>query len=111
MWTTDLSRRFNDLTITAPASISADVKSGRGDARNWGAATQVKASFNRALLGQAPETAIGMLTYKVEESGGTIEVRRRADAKTAVGNRVVATRKAVRRAKRSVKKQKEILHV
>ena len=103
LWTTGLARRFADLTIISPALKDA-TRSGHGDARQWGAATDIKAKLNRHVLDMAPGMAIQMLEYKIAQRGGRTDVIRREDTKVTVGNEIVAATKANRAAKRTARK-------
>jgi hypothetical protein len=99
-WTTDLARRFANLTIISP-TITAITASGAGDKHRWGAAVDLKANFNRRVLDMAPATAIAMLQYKIAERSGTVTVRVPTEAKADVGNLIVAATKANRKLKRA----------
>lgn len=103
LWTTGIAREFRDLEIIAPASVKETTASGRGNEREWGAAVETKAALNRRVLDQAPALAIQMLEYKIAEGGGTASVER-ADTPVVVGNDLVVATKAVRRARRKLKR-------
>lgn len=100
-WTTAIVAEANDLTVIVPASVKDATASGKGDSREWGAAVETKAQFNRRVLGQAPAAAAQMLRYKAAEAG--IPYREAAHDELAVGNLVVAATKEVRKLKRSIK--------
>ena len=99
VWTTVIARRFHQLRIVKPASIAAATASGHGDARAWGAQTELKATFNRHVLGQAPAAAIQMLEYKIAERGGRVETAILDTAPVEIGNLVVAAQKSNRKLK------------
>lgn len=106
VWTTRIVRDASRLVLVRPRTITDHVASGHGDERNWGAATETKAAFNRAVLGQAPGLAIQMLTYKAAEAGIEVE-ERAADAKLATGNEIVTAAKHVRTARAAVRKRRK----
>ena len=108
-WTTALAASVADVTIVAPESIKDATASGSGDEHEWGAAVKTKATLNRAVLDQAPAAAIAMLEYKIAEGGGTAEVVKRKDHKVEIGAAVVKAGKSVRRARRAVKRKKELV--
>ena len=49
-----------------------------------------------------------MLQYKMEEGGGEATVEKKPGHKTEVGNTIVKLKKAARKARRQVKKEKEL---
>jgi len=108
VWTTRIVARASALTIVKPAEdLRDETRSGRGDARSWGAAVETKAALNKSILDQAPGAAIQMLAYKAAEAGVPCEVTA-AHGKTAVGDAVVRTTKQVRRARRAAKQMEQI---
>lgn len=107
VWTTRTIGAASSLVLIRPQKIQDHVASGGGDEREWGAAVETKATFNRAVLGQAPSLAIQMLTYKAAEAGIEVE-QRTADERLSVGNALVGVAKATRRARRVIKK--ELIH-
>ncbi len=106
LWTTGIARRFAHLTIIAP-SVKDVTASGRGDAREWGAAVKIKAILNRHVLDQTPAAAIRMLEYKIAERGGTTKVVEDLSSPTLVGQCLVRTRKAIRITRKTSKREKE----
>ncbi len=105
LWTTGIARRFAHLTIIAP-SVKDVTASGRGDAREWGAAVKIKAILNRHILDQTPAAAIRMLEYKIAERGGTTKVVEDLSSPTLVGQCLVRTRKAIRITRKTSKREK-----
>lgn len=105
-WTTAVVRENAKLFVVAP-QIKSETKTGRGSEKRWGAAVKIKADLNRHVLQQAPAAAIAMLEYKMAERGSTIEVTEDATPPIAVGNDTVVAGKAIRRARRIIKKESE----
>jgi putative transposase len=99
-WSTAIAREFRDLEIIAPASIKETTASGHGTERDWGAATELKARFNRHVLDQAPAMAIQMLEYKIAEGGGATTVEKPDETVADIGNLMVQATKANRKLKR-----------
>lgn len=100
-WTTALVRRASEIRLTVPAKIQHNTATGAGDATEWGAATRAKATFNRAVLSQAPALAIHMIKYKAAEAGVPLTVIEHDVL--APGNLMVATRRAARSVRRALK--------
>lgn len=103
-WTTNVIRGASRLTIIRPPDIKGDTATGRGDARAWGAAVEVKAEMNRHVLAQAPAAAIAMLVYKAAEAGIECDVQAAPEI-LAAGQDAVRTAKQVRRLRRQIKKE------
>jgi putative transposase len=103
-WTTDVVRHASALTVIRPApSIKEATQSGRGSERAPGANVKLKAEFNRRLLEQSPSMAIAMLAYKAAEAG--IDYQEAATTEAMVGNHAVTTAKALRRTRRTIRKE------
>lgn len=107
VWTSGLIAAARHITLTAPADIKALTASGRGNARQWGAAVKIKAELNRRILSFAPASAIQMLTYKAEEAGVALSLIKEKSSAIGVGNELVATTKAARKAARITRKQEK----
>lgn len=105
-WTTDIVRAASEIEMTAPASVKEATASGHGDEKEWGAATDTKALFNRAVLDQSPAAAAAMIRYKAAEGG--VELREVKSAHLGVGNMLVAVAKAARIVRRRVKELEEV---
>jgi putative transposase len=103
VWTAGIVARASDITIIAP-KVRENTRSGRGDAKQWGAHTELVAALNRNTLGQAPAMAIQMIKYKAEEAGIRCDIIADADPVIAVGHELVAAGKHVRRARRQLKR-------
>jgi hypothetical protein len=104
-WTARIIEAASAITIVAPASIKAVTKSGRGDAKEWGANVETAAAVNRAALRQAPGMAIEMLKYKAAEAGIKCDVILDNQPTIAVGGELVAAGKTLRRARRILRKE------
>ncbi len=103
LWTSQLVRCAGAITVIAP-DIPQFTKSGRGDARNWGANVKLAAALNRHILGQAPMLAVSMLQYKAEEAGIRCDLIEDDAPEIAVGRDHVAAGKAQRRLRRAIRK-------
>ncbi len=103
VFTTDIIRQASAIELTAPASIKDETRSGKGDARSWGAAVQIKALLNRHILGFAPAMTSQMLAYKAAEAGIPFFLIEDEAPVISVGNDLVAITKAARRARRQLK--------
>jgi len=102
VWSARLVRLANDLTIITPP-IKDSTSSPRGDAREWGAAVDAVSTLNRSVLSMAPATAAAMLAYKAEEAGIRCDVVADAAPEIAIGGKLVAAGKQLRKAKRAMK--------
>jgi putative transposase len=103
VWTTRVVRRANDITIRMPR-VSAHIATPRGDAGQWGAAVETVSSLNRNTLSYAPAAAAAMLQYKAEEAGIRCDVIVDEAPGIAVGKKLVAAGRAVRRAKWAIRR-------
>lgn len=103
-WSAQVVARASSLTIHAPASVKSKTRSGRGDAREWGAHVDAAAKVNRNILGFAPATAISMLKYKAEEAGIECNIIDDENSEIAVGEKLVAAGKALRKTRRALKR-------
>lgn len=90
------------VTVITPA-VRSVTKSPRGNERQWGAAVEAVSNLNRNTLNQAPAMAVQMLAYKAKEAGIRCDVVADVAPDIAVGEKLVAASKAVRRSKRAMK--------
>jgi hypothetical protein len=102
VWSTRVVRDASELTITAP-KMRESTKSARGDVKSWGAAVKTVAKLNRNTLSYAPAMAQAMLKYKAEEAGIRCEVIEDRASEIAVGEKLVAAGKQLRKIKRAIK--------
>lgn len=105
LWSTSIIHGFGDLTVICP-KITAVTKSGKGNARCWGAFVKTKAALNRHVLGQAPAAAVAMLQYKASEAGIRCDVVEDQNSPVAVGDELITSKQAARKAARLIKKEK-----
>jgi transposase len=108
VWTARLVARASDITIIAPRSIKQVTQTPRGDEREWGANVATASLVNRHVLNYAPAMAIAMLKYKSEEAGIRCDVVEDAAPKPAVGEKLVAAGKAIRKMKRAIRGDKHV---
>jgi hypothetical protein len=106
VWTKRIVGRASDLTIIMPP-IKKMTTSPRGNAREWGAEVETVSELNRTALSYAPGMAAAMLQYKAKEAEIGCDLITDEDAPIAVGADLAAASKAVRRAKRTVRKEAE----
>lgn len=105
VWTTAVVARASAITVIRPTSFQDETRSGRGDARQWGAAVRTKAEVNRQALGMAPGSACQMLAYKAAEAG-IAYIEEVAETPVAVGNLLVETARQARRARRAASQER-----
>ena len=102
-WSTSIVRSACDISVIA-SDVRALTATPRGDAKVWGANVKTVSSLNRHILGQAPGLAVQMLRYKAEEAGIRCDIIEDDQPNIAIGGKLVAAGKAVRKAKRALKK-------
>lgn len=102
-WTTAIVREAGDLTVISPA-VKEETASPRGDAREWGAAVDTVSGLNRHVLNQAPAMARAMLAYKAAEAGIRCDLVTDDAPAIAIGEKLVAAGKAVRKTKRAIRR-------
>jgi hypothetical protein len=102
VWSTQIVRDASELTITAP-KVRENTKSARGDVKAWGAAVKTVAKLNRNTLSYAPAMAKAMLEYKAQEAGIRCEIVEDRTSEIAVGEKLVAAGKKLRKTKRAIK--------
>ena len=104
VWSARTVAQASKLTIVAP-KIRENTRTARGNEKEWGANVGVVAQLNRNTLSFAPKIAQSMLEYKFQEATGTpatvIEDR---EPGIAIGEKLVAAGKAVRKAKRAIRR-------
>jgi transposase len=108
VWTTALVKQASSIELTTPKSVKDETKSGRGDARQWGAEVKTKALINRRILSFAPAMTSAMLAYKAAEAGVEFVLHEDEAPVVSIGNDLVQTAKVVRRARRVLRKEMEI---
>lgn len=85
--------------------VKENTQSPRGSDAEFGANVETVSKLNRNTLNQAPAMAIQMLAYKAEEAGIRCDVIEDAAPKIAIGGKLVAAGKAVRKSKRALREQ------
>ena len=105
VWTTEIIRGSSMIRIVKPPSIKSATVSGRGDAKDWGAAVEVKATLNRSILSMAPAMTIQRLEYKAKEAGIPIEMLSAPEI-ASEGDAAIRVAKQVRRMNRAIKQEK-----
>jgi hypothetical protein len=106
VWSARLVCGASVLTIYKPA-VKEATATPRGDAQEWGAAVKTVSAINRSALSFAPAMAVQMLEYKAKEIGIPVQVVEDAKPEIAVGHDLSAVTKAVRKARRVMKKEHE----
>ena len=102
-WTTAVVAKSSDLIVVAPPAKD-HTRSAKGTEKSWGAAVEAVAELNRHVLSQAPASAVQMLRYKAEEAGTRVDLREDANPPVAIGRGLSEATKAVRAARRALKK-------
>lgn len=105
-WTKRLVERASILTIHKPA-VRESTATPRGDAQEWGAAVKTVSTLNRTVMSYAPAMAVQMLEYKAKEIGIPVQVIEDTKPEIAVGHDLSAVTKAVRKARRVLRKEHE----
>lgn len=100
LWSKRLAERASVLTIYKPR-VKENTATPRGDANEWGAAVKTVSALNRSALSFAPAMAAQMLEYKAREIGIPVQVIEDDKPGVAIGGKLVAAGKAVRKAKRA----------
>jgi hypothetical protein len=104
VWSKRLVERASILTIYKPA-VREHTATPRGDAKEWGAAVKPVSALNRNVLSYAPAMAVQMLEYKAQEIGIPVQVIEDTAPGIAVGQDLSAVTKAVRKARRALRKE------
>lgn len=103
VWTTRIVGIASDITVITPP-VREQTQSPRGDEREWGAAVETVSALNRSVLSRAPATAVAMLQYKAAEAGIRCDVVTAKASELAVGAKLVAAGKVLRKAKRAIRR-------
>ena len=107
VWTARIVSRASRLTIIAPP-IKKSTKTSHGNKHEWGVSVETVSKKNRTALSYAPGMAIQMLKYKSAEAGIPCHDVTDPDSESAViGEKLVAAGKAVRRAKRAIRREEQ----
>jgi putative transposase len=106
VWSKRIAERASALTIYKPA-VKDVTATPRGDANEWGAAVKTVSALNRNALSYAPAMAAQMLEYKAREIGIPVQVIEDTAPVIAVGQDLSAVTKAVRKARRALRKETE----
>lgn len=101
VWSKRVVERASMLTIYKPP-VRESTATPRGNAQEWGASVETVSALNRRALSYAPAMAAQMLEYKAKEIGIPVQVIEDAAPEIAVGEKLVAAGKAVRKAKRAI---------
>lgn len=107
VWTANIVAHASSLRIIMPPAIKEATASPRGDEKLWGAAVKDVSALNRHILNFAPSLVVQMLEYKAREAGIEFETVKDELPAVAIGAGIVETGRAIRRAKRQVKKELE----
>jgi transposase len=103
--TTEIANRYRNVSITRP-KLRAVTASAAGDVTEHGAMVGWKAKFNRDVLDYGAGKFCEMLTYKLKERGGTIEIKEIDDHTAAVPNAIVGLAKVAKKVARVKKRVK-----
>lgn len=104
VWSCRIVRDASDLTIIR-APVKDQVKSPRGDEKEWGANVKTVSLLNRNVLNFAPAMAQAMLEYKAKESGIRCDVVEREASDIAIGAKLVAAGKEIRKLRRALRRE------
>jgi hypothetical protein len=100
VWSKRKVEHASVLTIYKPA-VRENTATPRGDAQEWGASVKTVSALNRRALSYAPAMAAKMLEYKAREIGIPVQIIEDATPDIAIGGKLVAAGKSVRKAKRA----------
>ncbi|WP_321385709.1 transposase [Rhizobium sp.] len=104
-WSALIIDAASEIQIITPP-IKQLARSARGDQRNHGAAVDIVAKVNRAVLDYAPAAAIAMLEYKAAEAGIPIIILKNNEHHAFVGQDISTIAKIERKTRRQLKKDK-----
>ncbi len=90
--------------VVAPP-VKENTATPRGDENEWGAAVGTVSALNRAVLARAPAAAAQMLAYKAREAGIRCDIINDETPDIAVGEKLVAAGKTIRKAQRAIRRQ------
>jgi len=99
VWSKRLAEGASVMTIIRPR-VKENTRTPRGDKTSYGAAVSIVSQLNRNTLSYAPAMAAAMLEYKAKELGIRCEVIDDDAPDIAIGSKIVAAGKALRRASR-----------
>jgi len=102
VWSKRVVERASMITIIKPP-MQARTRSPRGDEAEWGANIKTVSAINRTALSFAPGMAAQMLEYKAKEIGIPLQIIEDEMPDIAIGEKLVAAGKTVRRTKRALK--------
>ena len=102
VWSKRLVERASVLSVKKPP-MRAATATPRGDEKQWGAAVKTVSSLNRNALSYAPAMAVQMIEYKAKELGISVQVTEDKAPEIAIGEKLVAAGKAVRKSKRAIR--------
>ena len=105
VWSDNIVRQANDITIIAPPSIRESTKSPHGNEQLWGASTEIVSEINRNVLRQSPAAAIAMLKYKAHEAGIRCDVIEDEAPNIAVGSDLVIAGMKARKVRRQINQE------
>ena len=110
-WSKRVAECASVMTIYKPR-LKDYTASPRGNEREWGAAVETVSTLNRRALSYAPAMAAQMLAYKAKEILGDDKVQVIEDVNPgiAVGEKLVAAGKAVRKMKRAIDERNDSDH-
>lgn len=103
VWTTRVVAEASDLTIGLP-EVRKSTKTPRGDDKRWGANVETVSKINRNTLSYAPAMAAQMLAYKAQEAGIRCAVVKDDAPEIAVGEKLVAAGRTLRKTKRALRR-------
>lgn len=100
VWSKRIVERASMLTIYKLA-VRASTATPRGNDREWGASVETVSALNRRALSYAPAMAAAMLEYKAKEIGIPVQIIEDTAPDIAIGEKLVAAGKVLRKAKRA----------
>lgn len=103
-WSNRIVAKARSIHVVVPR-LAAHVRSGRGDAKEWGANVETIAHANRGVLANGAAMATAMLAYKAQEAGVPCIVETDADSELTVMRDLKAAGQKVRRAGRQAKNE------
>jgi putative transposase len=103
-WSTAIICEAADLTIIAP-KVKEETASPRGNGKSWGANVETVSKLNRHVLNQSPAMAVQMLAYKAKEAGIRCDIVEDESPNIAIGAKLVAAGKQLRKTKRALKEK------
>jgi hypothetical protein len=101
VWTTNIVRDSRMLVVHAPR-LEQHIASPRGNEKEWGANVKAVSQINRRALSYAAGKAVRMLVYKASEAGIRCDVITDETPDIAIGEKLVAAGKKLRKLKRAL---------